>query len=891
MIFDLMRVRTALRLLVLLGTLLPGAAAIAAENERLFDIEAQDVASALMEFGRQAGIEVMFPFSAVQGIRSNAVKGRFTTAEALNLLLTGTGLVARPGPESVIAITPGAPSGDPGKPAPQAPPVSAPSTPSPDAAPAARLQELEEIVVTARKREENLLRVPQSITAVGASTIGALDLDSVYDLQSVTPNFLMEKTAGRRTDRPVIRGQANVAGDTNASFFVDGVYVSGSISSTSLDALERVEVLRGPQAALFGRASFSGAVNYVTKAPADLFEGAMNVRAGSQDDYKISTWARGPIIPGKLQFFAGAGWNSYGGRYYNHNPGTPPDPLFIDAPTRADYSRLGSEKNWDVVGKLRWLLSDDAQINVKLSYLSAEDSHMAAVAMTADDLNCYLPVAGTGTANSRGYYCGEARVGDRVTRVNIPDFEDGITSRFGTAAPADVGGWRKVWRNAADVSVGVGGWTLFAQAAYDRDEAQFATDFDLSLSRALFGSLQSLSFDDRSSRSLELRATSRADARLRGFFGLFAHSNETVFSSRTFAASPITLTEATRKEVENIAAFGQLQYGVTDALTLTVEGRYAEDERSLPGAASRPAEATFYSFTPRFTADYVFSDSLMLYALAARGNKPGDFNSLAYSRVQVSDADFALLQAEGLDRVDEEEQWTYELGAKGHLLDGRVGGSLGFFYIDWTNQSLYRTLDVTNGAGLPGRLPLLVNAGKTSIWGTELELNLRAGDHMTLALGYGYARSRLDRYNDDEIAITTGYDDPLLLNGGNARGKRLPFAPEHTANLSASWRAPLADGLKWYLSTNARYESRKYDSVTNYLYIGDVLLWNWRVGMDGEKWGVGLYFNNVLDDRTPTGVTRSSDYSAPRFVGGTPRAFQLGLRRGFEYGLTAQYRF
>ena len=100
---------------------------------------------------------------------------------------------------------------------------------------------IEEIVVTARKRAENLQDIPLSVTAFSASSIRDKDIRGVYELVNATANFAFDKTFGRRFDRPVIRGQSTIQGDPNASFFVDGVFVSGSITGTSTDALERID--------------------------------------------------------------------------------------------------------------------------------------------------------------------------------------------------------------------------------------------------------------------------------------------------------------------------------------------------------------------------------------------------------------------------------------------------------------------------------------------------------------------------------------------------------------------------------------------------------------------------------------------------------------------------
>lgn len=117
----------------------------------------------------------------------------------------------------------------------------------------AQAPELEEIVVTARRAEENLQKVPLSITAISSADIQAMGLARVEDIAAMTPGFSFRSGFGRGFERPVIRGMSNISGAANASFFIDGVYVNGSISGYNLDNVERIEVIRGPQGVLLGK--------------------------------------------------------------------------------------------------------------------------------------------------------------------------------------------------------------------------------------------------------------------------------------------------------------------------------------------------------------------------------------------------------------------------------------------------------------------------------------------------------------------------------------------------------------------------------------------------------------------------------------------------------------
>ncbi|HEY5757107.1 MAG TPA: TonB-dependent receptor plug domain-containing protein, partial [Steroidobacter sp.] len=174
-----------------------------------------------------------------------------------------------------------------------------------------------EIVVTARRAEESLQKVPLSITALGANDLQAAGISSVEEIAALTPGFSFRNGFGRGFERPVIRGMANIGGAANASFFIDGIYVNGPISGYNIDNLERVEVIRGPQSALFGRSTFAGAINYVTRKPTDEFEGRVEATTGNYNRQNVSLWASGPIVEGKLRFQINGSYYNRDGQYLN----------------------------------------------------------------------------------------------------------------------------------------------------------------------------------------------------------------------------------------------------------------------------------------------------------------------------------------------------------------------------------------------------------------------------------------------------------------------------------------------------------------------------------------------------------------------------------------------
>ena len=125
------------------------------------------------------------------------------------------------------------------------------------------------IIVTARKVSENLQEVPTAVAVVTSESIENLALNSVADISKTTAGLTFDDSLGRDANRPVIRGQANVLGSSGVAVFIDGIYFSGSVGDYNVDNIERIEVVKGPQSALYGRNTYSGAINIISKTTAD----------------------------------------------------------------------------------------------------------------------------------------------------------------------------------------------------------------------------------------------------------------------------------------------------------------------------------------------------------------------------------------------------------------------------------------------------------------------------------------------------------------------------------------------------------------------------------------------------------------------------------------------
>jgi iron complex outermembrane recepter protein len=194
-----------------------------------------------------------------------------------------------------------------------------------------------DIIVTARKTEEKLQNAPTTVAVATAEMIDRLGLDSVADITKTTAGIVFDDSFGRDANRPVIRGQANILGQSGVAFFIDGIYYSGSIADFDTDSIERFEVVKGPQSALYGRNTYSGAINLITKMPGKEWAGRVSADISERDRYDITANVRGPL---------GSGFGiAVGGRYYD-NKG--------EFTNFYDGSRIGKQQTKSLYGVLKY---------------------------------------------------------------------------------------------------------------------------------------------------------------------------------------------------------------------------------------------------------------------------------------------------------------------------------------------------------------------------------------------------------------------------------------------------------------------------------------------------------------------------------------------------------
>jgi outer membrane receptor protein involved in Fe transport len=713
---------------------------------------------------------------------------------------------------------------------------------------------IEEVVVTARKKSESIQDVPLSISAFTEDAIESSSIFNVGDIALMTPNLSHQKSLGRYFDRPTMRGMSNILGVANVGQFVDGVFVQGSVMTQDMMSLERVEVIKGPQAALYGRSTFAGAINFITRDPSEEFEGRISATAGNYNRRDLSFYTSGPLTD-TWSFVAVGSYYDRGDMFDN-----------VDGSGARITGGAGSQNTVGGMIKLRWEPSDTLQADLKLSYSEDDDNSSANTLLRANAASC----AGENLAGV--YYCGEVPAPSSDVSLSLASFPDGF-----------VGISREKQLSQLRVVYEWGDYTITSNTAYSEENFSRVTDGDYTSDTALGGftnQKRPSRFDDFQQ---EVRINSDAAKSIRWAAGVYYYNakfQEPEGGRNYFISGAVVRPKTKRSNTENTAIFASVEYDFSDQLTGSVEGRFARDE--LESEASEFLQETYDSFTPRFILDYEYIEGRSVYANLAKGNKPGGFNTDAVNK-PMSDAERNRLSSD--ISYDEEEAWTYELGSKNVLLDDTLRLNMAIFYIDWDQQQLttqqpYLALQ-PDGSELPDQIGLIRNVGATKIYGVEIDSRWQINQSWALEANYGYTHARLETFDDAVNETITGSADI----GGN----ELPNVPEHTFSASAIYDTVLTDQLNLNIRTDYTFESSRYAQVHNLAETGDMTRLNLRATLAADSWDLALWVKNITDDDSVSVITRFFDPVNFNFQSGS--AFVLQASDPRTYGVTATYKF
>jgi iron complex outermembrane receptor protein len=748
----------------------------------------------------------------------------------------------------------------------------------------------EEIMVTARKREESLLQVPLAITALTSADIEAKGINEFKDLIAFTPGFHFAEHSVGRADRSnrilVIRGM-HISQENDhqqaATVFVDGAPTHGSVIAGLEDA-ERIEVVRGPQSAYFGRATLSGAVNFITKTPSREFGGKIIGEFGKFGTKNIGASFEGPLGDTVSYRLALSHQETDGQYKAANNPGL----------------TLGARQTQSVAATLYFEPSHKFNAKLRVHQWEDDDGPGAAFGYgvnNGEDLfNCLLPNSTLAVRSGGGnWFCGEAPFpSDQYIQYDNEMTPSMINLLNGVASPGlsidtitekpflDGFGFA---REAEQMSLVMNyvldnGITISSITASSENRWMALDDLDRRATRDLnvMKDVALLNGRDLEDFSQELRVSSAQDKRLRWLLGLSKFKFEGKRTSGFHIFNSVrSLSLGNVFDIETTGIFAAVEYDITDALTVNIEARKQKDEvEEARSSGDELVSGTFKSTTPKFVVDYRVNDDITVYGSYGEGTRPGGFNVNLFNQPQSV---LAALADIGLYKeIEEEDLDMSELGIKASLLDGRAWLQASLYRGDWTAQTAAGTFvgDVFYGGTATG--------GEIELSGFEVEGAWAVSDNFTLEGTYGL--------NDSDIKVLKDCADCAVLMGTqdiSGMGKRKQRNPKVQGSLSGTLTGEVQTGITWYLRTDYIYTGSSYATDANILETGASNRINMRLGVVRDNLKIELIGENLTDDETVTNYQFLIDFAW--LPPGVNRVATAGLPDKRYLGLKATYSF
>ncbi|MCB9654991.1 MAG: TonB-dependent receptor [Deltaproteobacteria bacterium] len=678
-------------------------------------------------------------------------------------------------------------------------PESTETTQSSTAAPvAARAHEatdaLEDVMVTARRRDEQLEQVPIAVTVLGEKDIEDANIKTMEDVASLTPGFNVEPLFGGTESTPVIRGLSTTIGEANVGFFIDGVYQSSRSALSTLvgPSVERIEIARGPQNALFGRSTFGGAVNYITRPPSDRFELNATATLGNDAYREIGVTASGPVLGDAVRIRAGVNYEGHEGYYTNELVDRPLDPSQNLAYSASLF--IEPSKALEIVGRVAY--SESRRGDTPMRYIENNAIFFPAL----NDYQIYtgeLPSLTDGFSVTPGH-------------VDLDDLTTSLSLR---------------WKMETV--------TLASITGFNRLNLDSATDNDYEARSIRFNDTRELVREF----SQELRLEPTNVGWLSWLVGSYFYYNDDLSKVNDefvgIAEELGGLHSRTLENVLSIAFFAHVEAEILKNLRLGLEGRYAFERKTVTAVDTQVIDGSeavfedgqnFHHIDPRLTLEYLFTKDKTIYASVARSTKSGGFNVLTASGSVAPDE----------REYSQEYSWNYEIGAKTRWFNRRLRLGVAAFFVDWKDQivrALGRSLATLNA-----------NVGASTSKGLEFEVEIRPTSGLHISGGAALVDARYEDYNFGALA-QLGIDPDLS-------GERLNYAPQWMANASVQYRRPnIIGSLGGVVRVDVLGEG---NSAVWSALLPPSWKVNTRIGLEGDRYSISFWTRNLFDDDVPT---------------------------------------
>lgn len=696
-------------------------------------------------------------------------------------------------------------------------------------------QVLEEVLVTARKREENLQQIAVSVSVLTSQTIADAGLVRLTDISQLVPNMTYQENTSNKFTNVTLRGLSSSGGlgnDPGIGVYVDEVYVAreSGFNADLLD-IERVEVLRGPQGTLFGRNTAVGAINISTKKPLDEFEGMVLADVGDYEYQRYGALVNGPITDELSAKLSGV---------YNNRDGYL-DNTFGGTVNTVDYYTFRGQMLWEPVERLDLLLIGDYR----------EDT---------SDGNNYIT-----------RYQGEPV--DKNYEVSIPDSGSEEVEAQGLALNA---------------KYELNDYLLTSITSANKLDEEYENDQDWSELDALTGNDKR----DNEQWSQELRISNLSEGSLQWVAGLYYFNQEfdavqesingpdTVFAalgltnligsgtppSSIGLPDSVDIEATSTIDADSYAAYGNVDYSINEQWSVNAGLRYSRDKKQLDYVQVADPLAVAFGFnnlaidddidddewTPTVSLNWIPVEDVLTYIKYSKGYKAGGFNN------SISSTGSAVA-------FDPETLDAYELGLKSTLLDNTLRLNAAVFRMEYDDKQ--------ESAFVTGIGFVQTNAGEATSEGAEVEVEYVLTEDWSVYGSVGY--------------VDATYDEYIIDEDENNNGNDLTRAPEWTANIGTQVEWQYTDNLRGMFRLDYSYQDESFTQANNdpFFMAEEQNIVNARLQVsDADRiWQATLWGRNLTDEDSINTIDGPSTFFFD--------TYHYSLIAPRTYGVELQYNF
>jgi iron complex outermembrane receptor protein len=702
---------------------------------------------------------------------------------------------------------------------------------------------IEQIVVTAEKRNESLQDLSQAVTALTAKDLDNKYISSFVDLSAMAPGVTVAKNEGFKTIIS-IRGVGNEANQNatanpSVSYHMDGIYIASPYAlQTDFIDIERIEILRGPQGTLFGQNSTGGAINVISAKPNfDEFAGKADLSLGTDNLRKVRGTVNVPISDDLAMrtSFSRVKQDGYTQNVYNGPNALNPSETFVGK-DMDNIDNLSMRTDW------LWKASDTLSLRFLAQYFTGE-SNGAGIKGIDDP----TPGARNLSQDTDSSYELDSQVYGLIAEW---DAGFAVIKSLTSYQKDDITVVRDNDRHSFDTNPEI-------QISVFNPEINIQTTFTQELNiisnEPLFGKLDWIVGAFYLDTDIEITIREELDVGRDGVLDGYTPSFPAVFSGdRGFISD-------SNPQRESLSFYGQTTYPISETVRLITGLRYTKDEvESTVSNFFAPTPAFINpkteDLTGRVALEWDADDDTMTYASYTRGLKPGGSN------LTFSEGDEALVRA----AFEDETIDAYEIGLKSEFMNSRVRTNVAAFYYDYTNLQFQASDFNEFGSGVS-------NIPESEIYGIELEMTALIGDRFSLDVKLASIQSEVSA---DYLALDNRLliEDVLLADGvtpakeeihganrdvvgflQNLSGNELAKTPGLTADISLGFEDQMKDGA--YIGASLQYTYRgefeqrvfnnpEVDTVDSY----DLINLTMSYDNSDEVWGVDLIAYNLLDE-------------------------------------------